>query len=233
MGSKKNDTVTLASGHSSRIGYLQGHSESVWQFRTWVSLKSQGWQRLGLVLTGRGPCSGCHNKLLHRGDRQTTEILSFMLLDPEVQDQGVGRVRRHLKGLGTKSALPPPSFPVASSGVHCSSAGSCTNLASAFVLTSCLCFYFCIQMTPVFGLGPTPIGCDLIFNWLHLQRPHLQIKSYLQALEVCTLGYLSGEYNWTQNTGCLLFHHFPELQRQLSGWLATVDTFQKFWLWER
>lgn len=112
IGKQKNDTATLASGHSSRIGHLQGHSESVWQFRTWVSLKSQGWQRLGLVLTGRGPCSVCHNKLPPRGDRQTTEILSFMLLDPEVQDQGVGRVRHHLKGLGTKSALPLPSFPM-------------------------------------------------------------------------------------------------------------------------
>ena len=191
------------------------------------------WERTREPTVALRVCSGCHNKLPHRGDLQTTEILSFMLLDPEVQDQGVGRVIRHLKGLGTKSTLPLFSFQVALNNARCSLAGSCTNPTSAFVLTSCLCFYFCIQMTPVFGLGPTPIGCDLIFNWLYLQRPHLQIKSYLQVLEVCTSAYLTGEYSWTQNTECLLFHHFPELHRQLSGWLATVDTFQKFWLWKR
>lgn len=177
-------------------------------------------------------CSGCRNKLPHRGDLQTTEILSFMLLDPEVQDQVLAESDTIWRVWGQSLHCLFPAF-VASNSVCCSLAGSCTNPASASVLTSCLCFYFCIQMTPVFGLGPTPIGCDLIFNWLHLQRPHLQIKSYLQALEVCASAYLSGEYNWTQNTGWLLLHPFPELRRQLSGWLATVDTFPKFWLWKR
>lgn len=68
------------------------------------------WERTLEPMVAVRVCSGCHNKLPHRGDLQTTEILSFMLLDPEVQDQGVGRVRHHLKGLGTKSTLLLSSF---------------------------------------------------------------------------------------------------------------------------
>ena len=76
--------------------------------------------------------------------------------------------------------------------------------SSVFTWSSALrvCPHFFLLMTPVIGLGPTLLHCDLIFIWLHLQRPLCNCSSNgftteFRGEEVRRLRHLHGPHSFS------------------------------------
>ena len=87
--------------------------------------------------------------------------------------------------------------------------GSCQQSLSVYL---CVCLNFSFRMgIPVTGLGPTQY--KVVYIWLHLQRPYIQIRSHSQVLGIRTWTHIWGIHNSAHYVSvlCLVAQSCPSL----------------------
>lgn len=109
-------------------------------------------------------------------------------------------------------------------------------LLSSHGVFPCVSVFFCVQIslkrTLVIELGPTLIQYDLIWTWLHLQRPYFlfQIKVISTNTGVWILTSFWRQFNpqqlkYNQNVSLLIYNKNYVIWNKIltSGWLVNVS----------